>query len=124
MTIIPTIRCRSMREAITFYTRVLDFKRVGSWPAEGDPSFSILKRDGGELHLSSHAGDGSFGQAVVVLIDNADALFQAYVARGLDLSGKPQSPVHQGPVDQTWGTREFYVDDPSGNTLRFVQRPD
>jgi len=30
--------------------------------------------------------------------------------------------VHQGPVDQTWGAREFYADDPSGNTVRFIQR--
>jgi hypothetical protein len=22
---------------------------------------------------------------------------------------------------KTWGTREFYVDDPDGNTLRFTQ---
>jgi hypothetical protein len=29
--------------------------------------------------------------------------------------------VHAGPIDQTWGTREFYVDDPDGNTLRFTQ---
>lgn len=29
--------------------------------------------------------------------------------------------VHEGPIDQTWSTREFYVDDPDGNTLRFTQ---
>jgi hypothetical protein len=28
--------------------------------------------------------------------------------------------VHAAPVDQTWGTREFYVSDPDGNTLRFT----
>ncbi|WP_432327650.1 hypothetical protein ACRQ5D_30765 [Mucilaginibacter sp. P25] len=33
-----------------------------------------------------------------------------------------ESPVHQGPTDQTWGTREFYVTDTDGNTLRFCQR--
>jgi hypothetical protein len=29
--------------------------------------------------------------------------------------------VHEGPIDQTWGTREFYVEDLDGNTLRFTQ---
>src|SRR5438477_12190220 len=29
--------------------------------------------------------------------------------------------VHEGPIDQSWGTREFYVDDPDSNTLRFTQ---
>lgn len=35
----------------------------------------------------------------------------------------PDAPVevHEGPLNQTWGTREFYVDDPDGNTLRFMQ---
>jgi hypothetical protein len=28
-------------------------------------------------------------------------------------------PVHLAPLDQTWGTREVYVDDPDGNTLCF-----
>lgn len=37
--------------------------------------------------------------------------------------GNPDSPqgVHEGPINQSWGTREFYVDDPDGNTLRFTQ---
>ena len=53
---------------------------------------------------------------------DVDALFAGFRARGLDPSGKPDSPVHQGPLDQTWGTREFYAEDPDGNVLRFTQR--
>ena len=122
MTLVPTIRCRDMAEAVAFYTGVLDFELADLLPAAGDPAFAVLTRNGAELHLSSHSGDGAFGQAVAVLIGDADALFAAFVAQGLDTSAKPDSPVHQGPTDQSWGTREFYVDDPSGNTLRFVQR--
>ena len=29
--------------------------------------------------------------------------------------------VHEGPIDQSWGTREVYGDDPDGNTLRLTQ---
>lgn len=122
MMIVPTVRCNSMKAAVAFYTGVLDFTCIGTWPAVGDPAYCVLTRLGHELHLSSHAGDGKFGQAVVVLVDDVDSLFRAYRARGLDTSGKADSPVHQGPLDQTWGTREFYVDDPNGNTLRFVER--
>jgi catechol 2,3-dioxygenase-like lactoylglutathione lyase family enzyme len=122
MTLVPTIRCRSMAEALAFYTNVLDFRPEGTWPAAGDPSFSVLTRDGHELHLSSHGGDGVFGQAIAVLVPDADALFAAFVARGLDPAARPESPVHQAPLDQSWGSREFYVDDPDGNTLRFIQR--
>src|SRR5215475_11610154 len=44
-------------------------------------------------------------------------------ARGLKTPGNPDAPqaVHEGPIDQSWGTREFYVDDPDHNTLRFTQ---
>lgn len=122
MPIVPLLRCRAMQEAVAFYTGVLDFTLVGTWPADGDPAFGVLLREGWELNLSSHAGDGVFGQAVGVIVPSVDAVFQTYLARGLDTTGKLQSPVHQAPVDQTWGTREFYVDDPSGNTLRFIER--
>ena len=50
-------------------------------------------------------------------------MFRALLRRGLRTPGKPDSPVHESPVNQTWGTREFYVDDPDGNTMRFTQQP-
>ena len=121
MTIIPTVRCSRMAASIAFYTQVLDFECVQGAPHEGDPSFCVLLREGDRLFLSSHGGDGEFGQAIVVLSDDVDALFRKFRERGLTTPGNPESPVHEGPTDQTWGTREFYVDDPDGNTLRFVQ---
>ena len=57
---------------------------------------------------------------MVITTDDVDALFARYRARGLVIPDRPESPVHQGPLDQTWGTREWYVDDPDGNTVRFV----
>ena len=119
--IIPTVRCSNMRQSLAFYTSVLDFELVGGDDDLADPSFCVLSRDGGRLFLSSHRGDGEFGQAVVVTTDKLDALFRKFRERGLRTPGKPDSPVHEGPLDQTWGTREFYVDDPDGNTLRFTQ---
>lgn len=116
------VRCASLAEAVAFYTQVLDFVLAESLPDPSDPGYCVLVRAGHELHLSSHSGDGVFGQAVVVLVPDVDTLFARFLERGLDPSGKPHSPVHQGPTDQTWDTRELYVDDPSGNTLRFVQR--
>jgi catechol 2,3-dioxygenase-like lactoylglutathione lyase family enzyme len=123
MAIIPTIRCRKMKTSIAFYTGVLDFELAEDDVDEGDPSFSFLTRDGDPLWLSSHSGDGEFGQVVAVLVDDVDALFHKFRARGLVTPGNPDAPqhVHEGPIDQTWGTREFYVEDPDGNTLRFTQ---
>ena len=123
MAIIPTLRCRNMRASIAFYTGVLDFERVGDEADLADPCFSVLARDGGWLYLSSHRGDGQFGTAIVVTTDDVDALCRKFRQRGLRTPGNPDAPreVHEGPIDQTWGTREFYVDDPDGNTVRFAQ---
>jgi len=123
MAIVATVRCRQMRKSVAFYTGVLDFERLDGRASLDDPSFCVLTRGGYYLFLSSHGGDGAFGQAIAVLTDDVDALFRKFRERGLVTPGNPNAPelVHEGPVDQTWGTREFYVDDPDGNTLRFTQ---
>jgi catechol 2,3-dioxygenase-like lactoylglutathione lyase family enzyme len=122
MAIIPTVRCSRMKASTAFYTKVLDFECVEHGD-DGDPSFSVLMRGGSLLLLSSHGGDGTFGQAIVVLTDDVDALFRKFRTRGLKTPGNPNAPteVHEGPMNQSWGTRELYVDDPDGNTLRFVE---
>ena len=122
MAIIPTVRCSQMKSTVDFYTKVLDFKRMDGDEQPADPTFVVLSRAGDTLFLSSHRGDGQFGQAIVVMAEDVDFLFEKFLARGLT-PPKRDSPVHHGPTDQTWGTREFYVDDPDGNTLRFTQAP-
>jgi catechol 2,3-dioxygenase-like lactoylglutathione lyase family enzyme len=121
--IIPVVKSSAILRSIAFYTEVLDFQLVGVWPEPADPAFSILTRNGEELHLSSHAGDGAYGGSFTVLTDTIDADFERFRARGLDGSHRPDSPIHQGPTDQTWGTREFVADDPDGNRVCYMQRP-
>jgi len=55
------------------------------------------------LLLSSHSGDGEFGQVIVVTTDDVDAVFRKFRKRGLRTPGNPDAPecVHEGPVDQT-----------------------
>lgn len=120
MPIIPTVRCSHMQSALAFYTGVLDFTLMSGDESLADPSFVVLSRGGDVLFLSSHRGDGEFGQAIVVTCVNLDELFRKFIERGLTVPER-DSPVHHGPIDQTWGTREFYVDDPDGNTLRFIK---
>src|SRR2546425_5320678 len=122
MAIIPTVRCRSMETSIAFYTNVLDFDCV-EYGGDNDPSVSVLMRGGSLLLLSSHGGDGAFGQAIVVVTDSVDAFFHKFRARGLKTPGNPDAPgeVHEGPIDQSWGKRELYVNDPDGNTLPVVE---
>jgi hypothetical protein len=75
--------------------------------------------DGNQIHLSTFAGDGVTGTAAYCYVDDVDALFHTFLQMGLKTPGNPESPVEEGPVNQTWGMREVYVRDPDGNTLRF-----
>ena len=122
MTLVPMFRSTDIARSVAFYTKMLDFTHHDTWPDSGDPAYAILLREDDELHLSSHGGDGKLGHAVVVLIDGADALWRTFAARGIDQSHRDELPVHLGPTEQSWGTRDFYIDDPDGNTPRFIQR--
>lgn len=120
--LIPTFTVRDIREAIAFYTRVLDFQ-PSLVMNEDAPFYAVLTRGADELHLSLRHGDGPHGRcSAIVVCEDVDGLFTSFRARGLSVPVRPESPVHEGPLDQTWGTREVYVDDPSGNTLCFQQR--
>ncbi len=111
-----------MEKSVAFYTNILDFEHVGTWSSEDFPAYSIIKKNEIEIHLSTHSGDGVLGNVVYLVVEDVDSLFKRFLARGLDISYKIDSPVHQGPVNQTWGWREFYVTDPSGNTMRFGEK--
>jgi catechol 2,3-dioxygenase-like lactoylglutathione lyase family enzyme len=120
--LIPTLFVRDLAEAIAFHTGVLDFQLTFAWP-EPQPMYAVLTRGADELHLSLPSARRPCGSgSAIVVCDDVDALFAAFRARGLAVPPRPDSPVHEGPLDQTWGAREVYVDDPSGNTLCFQQR--
>ena len=108
-----------MKEAIHFYTNILDFELAAEDTA--DDVVVDLYNANASLQLTSLKGNQKSGFAVNVWVDDVDACFEKYINRGLDTSLKKESPVHQGPLDQTWGRREFYVTDADGNTLRFTQ---
>lgn len=120
--LIPTFAVRDMAEAIAFYTDVLDF-RLASVLNEEAPFYAVLARGADELHLSLGSGRIPPGTGSAILVcEDVDGLFAIFRTRGLSAPTRPCSPVHQGPLNQTWGTREVYIDDPSGNTLCFQQR--
>lgn len=122
MKIVPVIRCSDIDASIRFYTEILGF--VSEYP-ETPSKAAVVDVSQGDavLQLSVLSGDGSFGAAINVEVEEVDELFGQFLSRGLDTSGHANSPVHLGPIDQSWGSREFYVTDPDGNTLRFRSWP-
>ncbi len=118
MKMIPLFKCRNMKDAVDFYTRVLDFRLKYAEASVNDWVVDLINDDA-ELQLTVLESDNLYGSVVNVWVDDVDGLFKKYLGRGLDTSNKKNSPVHQGPLNQTWGTREFYVTDNDGNTLRY-----
>jgi len=120
--LIPTLIVRDMAEAIAFHTQVLDFKLVTVWP-EAAPFYAVLARGADEMHLSLASGEGRNSRSTAIVVcDEVDEAFAAFKSRGLRPPSRSNSPVHEAPLNQSWGTREVYIDDPSGNTLVFQQR--
>jgi catechol 2,3-dioxygenase-like lactoylglutathione lyase family enzyme len=117
---IPIFRVTDMQRAIGFYTQTLDFKLVEP-DATANDWVVALQNDGAELVLTMLEGDQKTGIAANVLVRDIDSVFHRFLARGLDTSNREGSPVHQGPTNQSWGNREFYVTDADGNTLRFIE---
>jgi uncharacterized glyoxalase superfamily protein PhnB len=118
MKLIPLLKVKNIQDAIAFYTGVLDFNL--KYPDEELNIFSVDLING-EAELQLTEMDGISGIAVYVRVDDVDSLFEKYIKRGLITPKKENSPVHESPINQTWGMREFYVTDVDGNTLRFAQ---
>jgi catechol 2,3-dioxygenase-like lactoylglutathione lyase family enzyme len=126
MKIVPVIKSGDLERSVRFYTEVLDFER--KWPRREWSGYEDremtngvvdLIRDGAELQLSRHAGDGIFGSVNRVFVSDVDERYVTFRRRGPDTTQRPGSPIHTAPVNQTWGLREFAVTDPDGNNLCF-----
>ncbi len=116
MKIIPILKVNNIQEVVDFYTKILDFEL--KYPDEKSNIYCvILTNDEAEFQLSET--DGIFGISINVYVGEVDNLFEKYKKRGLKTPQKTDSPVHESPINQTWGMREFYVTDADNNTLRF-----
>jgi len=113
---IPVLHVSASKEAEEFYCQRLGFTKQWDYrpaaPAP-DPAYLGLQRDGVRLHLSSFSGDGVRGGVAAFYVQDVDALFAEFAARG--------AAIQLEPYDQTWGNRERYLRDADGNSLRFIQ---
>jgi uncharacterized glyoxalase superfamily protein PhnB len=114
---IPVLHVSNSIAAEEFYCKRLGFRREFAHrvdDAKADPCYMGLTRDGVWLHVSSFSGDGISGGAVNLIVEDVDALHAELVEKGVR--------IDTGPVDQTWGTREMYVKDADGNSIRFIEQ--
>ena len=116
---IPVLHVSSAAAAEEFYCGRLGFRRDFAYrvdDARADPCYMGLTRDRVELHVSSFSGDAVAGGAVFLLVEDVDALHAELVSNGI--------AIRLPPTDQSWGNREMYVNDPDGNSIRFVHGGD
>jgi uncharacterized glyoxalase superfamily protein PhnB len=112
---IPVFRIFDEVKAREFYIGFLGFDVDFEHRFSDDaPLYLGVSRDGFELHLSEHHGDGSPGGRVRVQVSDIDGFYAELAARNYKYN-KP------GILDQDWGQREIIVDDPFGNKLVFCQ---
>ena len=112
---IPLLHVSNSAVAEEFYCTKLGFRREFAHRADetkADPCYMGLVRDGVRMHVSSFSGDGAVGGVANILVEDVDTLHT-------ELTGK-RVRIDTGPVDQTWGTREMYVKDADGNSIRFI----
>jgi catechol 2,3-dioxygenase-like lactoylglutathione lyase family enzyme len=118
----PVLAARDVATSIRFYTLLgfaLSFQDVD------EPRYAALHRDGIELHLQwADAGQWVAGldrPACRFLVDDVDALHAQFVANGAIAEASSGGSPWTSPADTPWGTREFHLRDPGGNSLQFYR---
>jgi catechol 2,3-dioxygenase-like lactoylglutathione lyase family enzyme len=112
---IPIFRMFDVERTLAFYVGFLGFRKT--WEhrfADHAPLYLEIERDGVRLHLSEHHGDATPGSAVIIEIDDADALQQ-------ELIGRDYPYARPGVEQQDWGFT-VTVGDPASNRVVFLQR--
>lgn len=112
---IPLLHISNPAAAENFYCSLLGFKKEFTYQPFGDsgPHYFGLVKEGIRIHLSSFAGDGKSGNAVVLIVDNIDMLYDDLL--------KKDMVVDLVPTNQSWVNREMYIKDPDNNSIRFTQ---
>lgn len=111
----PILRMFDIAKAREFYLGFLDFEVLFEHRFDDNaPLYMAVSRDGCELHLSEHHGDGAPGIAVRIEVEDIATLHR-------ELIGKAYRYARPGLEETPWGTREVSVADPFGNRLNFFE---
>lgn len=114
--IIPILRIFDVAKAREFYIGYLGFSVDFEHRFHDDaPLFMGISRQGVQLYLSEHHGDGTPGTHVIVDMTGVDELHR-------ELRSTNYRYMNPGIQTQEWGTRELCVVDPFNNKLIFSER--
>ncbi len=117
--ITPVLQVRDVESAVRFFVEVLGFK---AWVTMRD--YGYVQREGAAVRILLASPDPveryEYGsRAFLFYVDVRDiAVVVAEVGEKLLARGLPAG---EGPVDQTWGQREWWVTGPEGGLVIFGQ---
>ena len=116
----PMLSCADLDRSLAFYRDFLGGVETYRFPDCGEPAFIALTIGAtSEIGLGTLAGEPLHGRRqrpasghrveLCVYVDDVDAVVTAARAAG--------TPVVLEPVDQPWGERVAYLEDPDGNLV-------
>ncbi len=111
--VVPALRITDYDRSKAFYVDRLGF-RV-EWEHRFEPNFPVfmaVARDGMQIYLTEHSGDCQVGGLVHFLIEDVNAWYREFTARGVQLTELPNNDL---------GFLNMTVTDPDGNQLRFME---
>ena len=108
--IAPELPVSNLREAVEYYEQKLGFRAAMEMPT-GD--YAIVERDGVAIHLFQDAAGSHSPAGMHIFTSGLDELHAELLQRGARLT--------QGIERKPWGNRDFRVNDPSGNQIKFTE---
>jgi catechol 2,3-dioxygenase-like lactoylglutathione lyase family enzyme len=105
---LPELPCNNVKIAVAYYVNILGF---GINYQQDD--LAVLYRDEVTLLLHQRTPEFAGIGAFEVYVENADRLYEEFLAKG--------AKIPNPPVSQPWGLRVFQVYDCEGNRITFAQ---
>jgi uncharacterized glyoxalase superfamily protein PhnB len=106
--IAPELSVSDLKLALEWYEQKLGFHVAMEMP---DAQYAIVERDAVAIHLFQSAAGQSV--ALHIFVNDLDGLQAELDRRGTSISQR----ISLKP----WGNRDFRVNDPSGNELKFTE---
>ena len=114
--IAPQFFSTDLRATLAYYRDALGFECIGTW--HDPPVYAIVARDQHKIHFRLAApptpNPDKYADELLdayLMIENADALYAEYAARGVEFT--------RALGDTPWQSREFVVKDCDGRLLAF-----
>ena len=117
--VMPMLSVADMTASRRFYETILGGKLAYAFPPEGEPVFLTLSFGETEIGLGVLAEKGIHGRPLrpasghrvelCINVNDVDATLSALNA-----------PIVMPAIDQPWGERAAYVEDPDGNLIMLV----